>query len=139
VNWFHEQLKTWSQTTAKGPATLHVFRKTSLQFARVGEDVNRLVATDAKLTTEVMMSHYVAEGDEQLRQRSNRMYRRLIAGVADRVLERYGYRESLPSTQQQLQAAIAHEDWQLATDLTSKLAQEQAASRKPTNYERTSP
>lgn len=35
-DWFHDQLVTWSSTLVKGKATTHVFRKTSLQYARSG-------------------------------------------------------------------------------------------------------
>jgi hypothetical protein len=42
-------------SVGKGGEHLHVFRKTSLQYARRGEDVNRQVAADARLGEGVMM------------------------------------------------------------------------------------
>src|SRR5262249_40280123 len=70
-NWFYKKIVVWSKSLAKGRASTHVFRKTSLQYARAGEDVNRQVAGDAKLGEAVMMTHYVQETDVQMRQASN--------------------------------------------------------------------
>jgi len=40
-DWFHEQIVAWSVRQPKGKATIHVFRKTSLQYARSGAEVTR--------------------------------------------------------------------------------------------------
>lgn len=71
-NWFYKKLLKWSKLLPGGKATTHVFRKTSLQYARAGEDVNRQVAADAKLGEAVMMTHYVQASDDQMRHASNR-------------------------------------------------------------------
>jgi hypothetical protein len=52
-DWFHERLAEWSASLTKGHATQHIFRKTTLQLARSGEDVNRQVAKDAKVSESV--------------------------------------------------------------------------------------
>ncbi len=39
--WVYERVKEWAEKQAKGRAFLHVFRKTALQHARRGEDINR--------------------------------------------------------------------------------------------------
>ena len=107
-DWFHEQIVDWSASQPKGPATLHVFRKTSLQYARSGEDLNRQVAADARLSEGVMMTNYVKETDEQMRAKSNRMYRRILASLDPKVAQRYGHEETDGSQlKEQLQAAIA--------------------------------
>jgi hypothetical protein len=93
-DWFHEQIVDWSASQPKGRATLHVFRKTSLQYARNGEDVNRLVAADARLSEGVMMTNYVKETDEQMRAKSNRMYHRIFASLDLTVAHRYGHLEA---------------------------------------------
>jgi hypothetical protein len=88
--WMYRQVSKWSKGLANGAAYLHSFRKTSLQFARHGEDLNRLVATDASLTATVMMDSYTDETDEELRHKSNRMYGRLLAALPVDVASRYG-------------------------------------------------
>ncbi len=39
-DWFHERLAEWSATLPKGHATMHIFRKTSLQYALSGESAS---------------------------------------------------------------------------------------------------
>jgi hypothetical protein len=70
-----------------------------LQYARVGEDVNRQVAGDARRSESAMMVSYVRETDEEMWQRSNRTYRRLLASLSAEVRRRYGY---LPSPTEEL-------------------------------------
>ena len=84
-NWFQEKLGLWGEATGNPHATPHVFRKTALQHARAGEDTNRRVAEDARLNESVMMAHYVTERDEELRQASNRTYRRILASLSTEV------------------------------------------------------
>ena len=86
-DWFHRRIVEWSKSLPKGHATTHVFRKTTLQLARRGEDVNRAVAQDARLSEEVMMTNYVMELDEEFRQRSNRTYHRILAAIPVEVAE----------------------------------------------------
>jgi hypothetical protein len=121
-DWFHEQIVDWSAKQPKGRATLHVFRKTSLQYARSGEDLNRQVAADARLSEGVMMTNYVKETDEQMRAKSNRMYRRILASLDSKVAQRYGHAETEESlSKEQLQAAVVAEDWKLVDELTKRL------------------
>jgi integrase len=121
-DWFYRRVTDWSASQAAGHATVHVFRKTSLQYARVGEDVNRQVAKDARLSESVMMANYVRETDEEMRQRSNRTYRRLLASLSPAVRRRYGYEPSpTEELEEQLQAAHAAKDWRLVAELAAKL------------------
>ncbi|OAI41509.1 hypothetical protein AYO40_00300 [Planctomycetaceae bacterium SCGC AG-212-D15] len=82
--WFYERIKEWSQSSAKGRAFVHVFRKTTLQHARRGEDINRQVAADARVGESVLMTNYVKETDEEMRQRSNRTFNRIMASLSPR-------------------------------------------------------
>jgi len=50
ADWLSDRLGDWSATLAKGHAYPHVFRKTGLQYARSGEDANRQVAKDARVS-----------------------------------------------------------------------------------------
>jgi hypothetical protein len=88
ANWFYKKLKAWSRTLPKGYATTHIFRKTSLQYARNGEDINRQVAQDARVSEAVLMTHYVQETDEQRRAKSNRTYERILASLSPEVARR---------------------------------------------------
>lgn len=67
ARWFDRRLAKWSKTLPKGRATMHVFRKTSLQYARTGADINLQVASDARVGAAVMMRHYVMESDPERR------------------------------------------------------------------------
>ncbi len=69
ADWFYRRVKEWDEE-----AYVHFFRKTTLQQARRGEDINRRVAEDARVGEAVMMTSYVTEEDEELRHRSNRTY-----------------------------------------------------------------
>jgi coproporphyrinogen III oxidase len=123
-DWFYRRIVDWSKTLPNGHATTHVFRKTTLQLARRGEDVNRSVAQDACLSESVMMRNYVHEADEELRHKSNRTYSRIIASLPTKVAKRYGYapteREEI---EERLQAAIAVKDWTAAEKWAGKLKQ----------------
>src|SRR5208283_5366865 len=70
-NWFYYRVKEWSKSNPKGSAYIHLFRKTTLQHARRGEDINRQVAKDAKVSESVMMTNYVKEMEEEIRDGSN--------------------------------------------------------------------
>lgn len=128
-DWFHERIVEWSKTLARGRATTHVFRKTSLQYARCGEDLNRLIAADARLSEGVMMKSYVKETDEQMRQKSNRTYARILASVDTKVARRYGHTESsAEQLKKKIQEATAIEDWKTAAVLMAKLAEQKPLS-----------
>jgi hypothetical protein len=85
-------MQDWAAKTGHPPATPHAFRKTALQHARSGEDLNRQVAHGARLSESVMMGHYVIERDEEMRQASNRTYHRILLSPSLEVATRYGYR-----------------------------------------------
>ena len=104
-----------------------LFRKTALQHARSGEDVNSRVARDARLTESVMMGHYVTERDEELRQASNRTYRRILASLPPEVARRYGYvpENGATALKLRLREATESQDWQLVAKLAQELAEEQ--------------
>jgi integrase len=122
ANWFYKKLKAWSKSLPKGHASTHIFRKTSLQYARSGEDINRRVAEDARVSEKVLMTNYVRETDEQLRAKSNRTYERILASLPKDVAHRYGHVEpKVNSLEQRLQAAVAAKDWPLAARLTADL------------------
>jgi integrase len=116
--WLYKKVKGWGN-----PAYLHIFRKTSMQYARRGEDIRRDVAAALRVSESVMMKHYVTETDEELRGYSNATYHRIAAGLPKDVARRYGYviEQTLES---QLQNAIASKQWELAGQLTAKLAKE---------------
>lgn len=125
--WFYNRVRDWSAEAMDQPAYVHMFRKTTLQYARRGEDINRQVAQDARVSETVMMTNYVKESDEELRQRSNRTYQRIIASLAPEVAERYGYVEKAKSDlERRLEAAVAAQNWDLAQALSSRLASKRA-------------
>ncbi|MBL8795030.1 MAG: hypothetical protein JNM56_14060 [Planctomycetia bacterium] len=121
-NWFYKKLVKWSQTLPKGKATIHVFRKTSLQYARAGEDVNRQVAADAKLGEAVMTTHYVRESDVQMRNASNRTFHRILASLPSPVAARYGHVEpQRTDLEKRLDEARTSKNWELVTRLSNEL------------------
>jgi hypothetical protein len=89
--WFNQKLKSWATRGNREHASHHSFRKTALQFARMGEDRSEAVALDASISRSVMVRHYVDDNDEALRVRSNRTFYRLIGGLNPEVAKRYGY------------------------------------------------
>ena len=122
--WFYNRVVEWSKASAKGHAYVHVFRKTTLQHARRGEDINRQVAADARVSESVMMTNYVKESDEEMRQRSNRTYRRIIASLPAEVAVRYGHvRDARSELEERVRAAMDAKDWSLASELAARLAQ----------------
>ncbi|MCY2987825.1 MAG: hypothetical protein NTY19_08185 [Planctomycetota bacterium] len=118
----YRRITDWSASQEAGHATVHVFRKTSLQYARDGEDLNREVASDARLSESVMMTNYVRETDKQMRQRSNRTYHRIEASLSLALRRRYGYVPSpAEELEEQLQVAQAAKTWRLVAELAAKL------------------
>lgn len=121
-DWFYERVIDWSKSLPKGPAYLHIFRKTSLQYARSGEDLNRQVSSDARLGEGVMMTSYVKETDEEMRAKSNRTYLRIAASLPPAVAERYGYAEAgIDPLKERLEAAVACQNWMLASQIAAEL------------------
>jgi len=73
-----------------------------------------------------MMTNYVRETDEQMRQMSNRTFQRIAASLPANVSKRYGYDEPTPGTlQDRLKAAIRAQDWELAAKLSADLAKQE--------------
>ena len=125
AGWLQERIPAWAKAVGSPHATVHVFRKTALQHARCGEDLNRQVAKDARVSASVMMRHYVTERDEELRQASNRTYARILASLPPEVATRYGYpsENETDDLEARLAAATNAQDWNLVTDLARQLAE----------------
>lgn len=122
-DWFYRRVKRWSASIDGGSAYVHVFRKTSLQYARHGEDLSRQVAADARLTESVMMTSYVLESDPEMRQKSNRTFRRIALSLPPDVAKRYGYEPSVLETlKDRHTAAVQAEDWELAARIAGEIA-----------------
>jgi len=122
--WVYERVKEWAEQSGTGRAYLHVFRKTALQHARRGEDINRQVAEDACVGEAVLMTNYVKETDEELRARSNRTFARILASLPAEVARCYGHVEQeLTPLEKQLESAIAARDWDRVAALSALLAQ----------------
>jgi len=125
-DWFHQRIVDWSKSLPKGRASPHIFRKTSLQYARSGEDLNRQVAHDARVSESVLMTHYVKEADVQMRQRSNRTFFRIQASLSPELARQYGHVESNPGLlEEKLKVAIAAKDWPLVSQISVELANQQ--------------
>jgi hypothetical protein len=94
-----------------------------LQYVRSGEDINRQLANDARVSESVMMTSYVKETDEQLRQASNRTYARIVASLPANLARRCGHEEADGTgADARLRKAIDAQDWQLAAKLAARLA-----------------
>lgn len=123
--WLYRRVKDWAATNLKGDVYLHIFRKTGLQHAREGEDINREVAADARVSASVLTTHYVTQSDSQLRAGSNRTYRRILASLPAEVARRYGHEEAAaPDLPGQIQAAVEAKNWDLVQELSAQLAKE---------------
>jgi integrase len=121
--WFYERIKEWSESSGKGPAYVHIFRKTTLKYARIGEDANRLVAQDARVGEGVMMTSYVKETDEEMRQKSNRTFHRIRASLPSEVAKQFGYdEEAVDPLKKELAEATAAGNWDLVVRLGAELA-----------------
>jgi hypothetical protein len=125
-DWFQERIPEWAQATGHEHATPHAFRKTALQHARTGEDLNERVAKDARLNTSVMLRHYVTEREEELRQASNRTFGRILASLPPEVATRYGYvaDTGLAQLEKLLRAATDAQDWPRVGELAAELARQ---------------
>ena len=128
-HWFYSRVTEWSETMAKGRAFVHVFRKTTLQYARRGEDINRQIAADARVSESVLTTNYVKETDEEMLQRSNRTFRRIVASLPRDVAYRYGYAgDALSDTENRLRMAVMGKDWVLASRLAGELAEKRSGN-----------
>jgi integrase len=127
--WFYRRISRWSKTLPKGAAYVHIFRKTSMQHARRGEDIIQRVAQDVRVSPSVMTNHYVEETDEQRQQESNRTYHRIVASLPPDVARRYG--QDVPTKdprEEKLEAALAAKDWPLVARLSAELTGERSAA-----------
>ena len=124
ARWFERRLTRWSKTLPKGRASVHVFRKTSLQYARQGEDINDQVARDARVGTAVMMKHYIKETAPERRNASNRTFYRIAASLAPSTARRYGHliaQTSREDLEKAIQAAVVAKDWSRVSQLSAEL------------------
>jgi hypothetical protein len=121
-DWFADRMDDWSASLPKGHAHTHVFRKTGLQYVRSGEDLNRQVAMDARVSESVLMTSYIKETDEQLRQASNRTFMRLLAGLPIPLARRCGHVDQQAGLEEQLRQATEAKDWQKVAALGTQLA-----------------
>lgn len=125
-DWFHSRLVEWCKQSGNDHATPHVFRKTSLQYARAGEDLARRVASDARVSESVMMTNYVRETDELRQQQSNRIFARIVASLPLEVATRYGHVQSEAGMlEAQLREATDAKDWNRVSILSEQLERHQ--------------
>jgi hypothetical protein len=118
--WFYEQVKKWD-----GEAYVHMFRKSSLQYARAGQDATQSLAKDAHVSEAVMMAHYVKEEDLQFRAASNAMYQRISLSMTPEVARAFGHEHSATAIlEQRLRDAIGSRNWPLVGEITKKLAKQ---------------
>ena len=122
-DWFYDRLKDWAASEGIESAYIHVFRKTTLQYARSGEDLNRIVAADARLGESVMMKSYVNETDEEMRQKSNRTFQRIANSLSPEVALRFGYKTTIDPLLAELRNAEAAGDWRNVARLATATAE----------------
>jgi integrase len=128
--WVYERVKEWALEAGR-PAYLHVFRKTGLQFAHDGAaaGVSGSVAADAGVSETVLLGHYVKPN---LRDQSNRTYRRLLASLPPAVATRYGYAEDARTRlERELEAARAACEWGRVAELAKALGEATTSSNPP--------
>jgi hypothetical protein len=115
-----EQVKKWDSE-----AYVHMFRKTSLQYARAGHDAAQSLAKDARVSEGVMMTSYVKEEDLQFRAGSNAMYQRLCLSMTPEVTRAFGHEHSATAIlEQRLRGAIGSRNWPLVVEVAKKLAKQ---------------
>jgi integrase len=119
--WFHERLKAWSAGLPKGHATMHIFRKTTMQHAHQGRGLGE-VAAGLQISPGVMMTNYVKQTDELRRQESNRTFQSILASLSPEVARRYGHVPTEPRREDRLKEAVLAGDWTLAARLSAELA-----------------
>lgn len=93
-DWMYRRLKEWEGEFGKESAYLHIFRKTTLQYAQSGQSNNEEVASDAHLGSKVMMTHYTKAIDLERRDQSNRTYQRILNALPNNVAKIYGHQVS---------------------------------------------
>lgn len=128
--WFYERVKQWSRKHSDGKDYVHIFRKTSLQYARRGEDINLRVAEDARVSERVMTTSYVEETPEELRARSNRTFERIAASLPTKIAFKYGHHvDHRTLLERQLQEAVANKDWEKVRQFSGELTGDREVDR----------
>ena len=127
--WMYRQISEWSKTLPNGSAYLHVFRKTTLQYALSAGHIEQSVADDASISSSVLMSSYARIADQELRHKSNRTYQRIRSSLSLEVATRYGW-EGKPTDRivEQLDQARHRGDWDAVARLAEELTRQRAAS-----------
>ena len=121
-NWFYHRIKDWAEATGATNACVHDFRRTTLQKSREGEDINKQVADDARVSTNVMLKHYVTESDPVLWQSSNRTFKRIRLSLTDAVAIAYGDDRTPPDPLiEKVRRAQDAQDWALVAKLAAEL------------------
>ena len=93
-----------------------------MQYARAGEDANKRVAADARLGERVMMTSYVKPTDEQMRQKSNRTFERIVNSLRPDVALRYGFAPPrVDPLVERLSVAVASQNWPLVASISAEL------------------
>ena len=125
----YRQISKWSKSLPNGSAYLHVFRKTTLQYAVTAGNVEQEVADDASVSPSVLMTNYARLADQELRHKSNRTFQRIRSSLPLEVAIRYGWTEKPgDSLIQQLDQARLRGDW----DAVARLAEELNRLRRQT-------
>ncbi len=121
-DWMYHQIKNWSDTQKNGAAYLHVFRKTTLQYAFSGEHFEKSVAQDASVSPAVMMTSYARVADEEFRHRSNRTFQRIRNSLSAEVADRYGWKtKPTDHVLERLDQARQCSDWETVARLAQEL------------------
>ena len=120
--WMYRQISAWSMSLPNGSAYLHVFRKTTLQYAVTAGHIEKSVADDASISPSVMMSNYARIADQELRHRSNRTFQRIRSSLPLEVAVRYGWKGNPgDGIVEQLDQARLRGDWEAVARLAEEL------------------
>lgn len=127
--WMYRQIARWSESLPNGSAYLHVFRKTTLQYAVIAGNGEQEVADDASVSPSVLMTNYARLADQELRHKSNRTFQRIRSSLSLEVAVRYGWQEKPgDGLVEKLDQARQLGDW----DAVARLAEELNRMRRPT-------
>ena len=97
-------------------------RKMAPMPAPIPAAIARQIAGDAMVSESVLMTNYVKETDEEMRQRSNRTYRRIQASLSPEVASRYGHvQDARSEMESQLRAAIDKKNWAHVIEVAQQL------------------
>ena len=117
------------ETLSKRSTYLHVFWKTSLQYAVTAGDREQEVADDASVSPSVLMNNYARLADQELRHKGNRTFQRIRSSLPLEVALRYGWLEKPGDVLiEKIDLARQRGDW----DAVARLAEELNRMRRPT-------